>query len=296
MEIKKLREFIYLDDLSINSHLSSLGKGIPNEVVHESTDQSETTGSGGGDVSLPGIGGIKGSVEGRSLDQDVFTKRLQITAPYRFQQLIRLWEEQSIPIKSIDSGDLERGDPCYVKGKLKPMSLFKGEVLTHMFIQIVGEEEPQSALERVTDEETQEDDFDTDNIEQIEDAHKVVSNFLGPFKPVRMQLGLNSIGIPLKQDHLRVNSYSPFIQDQEYSVVGRIQKVLKEDPGSESIWDPAEITTLMREFMGDDQADELIENFVEGFTSGEGIDVTFSEADKRISAPGYVVYPIALFW
>jgi hypothetical protein len=89
---RALREFTYLDDESINSHLSSLGVGLETTHTASDMDESESTGRFAALVPSP-FGAGSASVSHRSLGSSEEQREVDITVPYRFQELIRQVKE-----------------------------------------------------------------------------------------------------------------------------------------------------------------------------------------------------------
>jgi len=122
--MSELREFVYIDDVSVNSHLSSLGRGIPQEVIRTAEDESEKAGEGG--LKFWEVG-AKGRYS--SIDRSGLEKTLSITEPYRIEDLLNALDEEGIEVyENPDPRSLARGDVVRLEGEAIPMSLFKFEV------------------------------------------------------------------------------------------------------------------------------------------------------------------------
>lgn len=85
----KLREFVYLDDISINSHLSSLGKALTREVIEQSESGTET--GAGADIKVAKGDRMWTEFSGTETTRDA-------TAPYRFEEFRDTLVTEDIPI------------------------------------------------------------------------------------------------------------------------------------------------------------------------------------------------------
>lgn len=102
--------------------MSSLGRGVPSEVVRSSEGETEKSGEAGAKVW--GIG-AKGRYSG--FDRNAIETTLQITAPYRFQDLIDELDKNDIDVyENPDPRSVARGDVVRIDGSAK----------THVAVQI----------------------------------------------------------------------------------------------------------------------------------------------------------------
>lgn len=129
-EFTELREFVYLNELSLNSHLSSLGVGIPEEILKKSGSKTEKSGSAEGGLTIPGTSlGIKGGGRLSHMDKSNVQKRIQITAPYRFEELLNQISENGFDIIGNENlGATSRVDVVKIKGKTWPSEFLKKSI------------------------------------------------------------------------------------------------------------------------------------------------------------------------
>lgn len=76
----QLKEFVYLNEVSINNHLSSMGRGVPEEIVQRSGEETET--SGNAKVGIPSVG-LGAGGQRSYLDSDNLETRITVTGPVK---------------------------------------------------------------------------------------------------------------------------------------------------------------------------------------------------------------------
>lgn len=132
---QELREFIYLNDESINNHLSSLGVGLETGRVAANLDEEEVSSRFAAVVPSP-LGSIGGSGSTRNVDSEETERNMDITVPYRFQELIRQIKDKS-EVKLPEEGDeVDYGDVVAVEGIVSPLSLSLSSDLKSLKTQI----------------------------------------------------------------------------------------------------------------------------------------------------------------
>ena len=93
--MNSLRDFVYIDESSLNSNLSSLGEGVLEEITEESEREKET--GAGGNLGIPGTSIGAGGQHSRVNTENVVST-MTILAPYRFQRLEQLVRENDIEV------------------------------------------------------------------------------------------------------------------------------------------------------------------------------------------------------
>lgn len=291
----ELREFIYLDEISLNNHLSTLGSGIPKEIVQESCSETEKSGSGEGNFTLPLTSfGIKGGGEISHLSKENMLTRMQITAPYRFEEFLKSLPENGFEVLGNEElREAIRGKVVKIEGKIWPMSLFKVETAIKLFLEMF-EEGTLENLEELPDDNGSDaqEVLSEEDFKQFKSINQLIEKFIGEKIPVRMYRNGYDIGIALDRNYMRANPFRTFAEQKEFTLVGRV----KERLSPSDTWDPNNLTSLTREYLSQDQANETLESLEQDLEGGEQFNISFEEKDKLIQGLGLVVSPIAIYW
>lgn len=276
----QLREFIYIDNDSLNNNLSSLGKGIPSEITQSSENQTEKGGKGGGRIA--GIGADGKYIK---MDRDQVETTLDITAPYRFQELLDEIEDHNISIsENPDPRGLSRSDLVKIKGNVHPMSLLKISMALDAFGQFTGDEFNQ-ALRTLGENPVPE--SDRQEMDAINTALEVIS---GSEYPIRIQTGDNTYCTKLEQTHMRQSVSEAFGDNEQYTLFGRVKRHV---PRNQE-WNPVNALDIMSRYMPDQNVgDEFMEDLQEGI--GE-FNISIKNKDLRVEGHTAVIEPIALYW
>lgn len=279
----ELRDFIYIDDISMNSHLSSLGRGIPSEIVHSSEGETEKSGEAG--ASVWGIG-AKGRYSG--FDRNAVETTLQISAPYRFQDLIESIEGDEIEVyENPDPRSLSRGDVVRIDGNAKPMSLFKFEVAIKT-IRALLNTHTQESLEALDD--SQVDDVGDVELDEIKRFQQLIEQFTGDRLPLRMVTDDWNYGVDLARTNMRISPARAFLDEQQYVLFGRVeQRILSEDS-----WDPILATNIINRYMpGEDAPEEMRDSLEE---VARQLNIPTKLEDWELPGHTATIHPIAMFW
>ncbi|WP_154019074.1 DUF6414 family protein [Halococcus agarilyticus] len=284
----QLREFIYLDDESINGHLSSLGVGLQTSRTKTAEDENESESHFSATIPTPWTN-IGGGGRHRSTDREGTEQQIDITVPYRFQELLRQIDGIS-EIKDPDIEDVERGDVIEISGTVKPMSLFRLELAAGAINTLT--EESKKAGEVITDDNSGEENVSEEEIDASEAFIEMSENVIGNRVPVRLDTDRgHSYATVLKRNYLRVPTKHAFAQAREYTLFGRVEE--KIERGKK--WHPVDMMRLTGEFAHD--AEEGIDDFNKGLQeAAKGMDVILQEEDLTLMGPANVIYPIGLFW
>ena len=314
---RELRDFIYLNDESINSHLSSLGVGLETNRREGSVQETESQGRFAALVPAP-FGLIGGNAERRKSSRDNSEKEIDVTVPYRFQELIRqINEKDDAEIKDLDEDNVRYGDVVYASGMVEPMSLFRFEIaqdanLTLQRAAIEAREELEAFHEMVRDEfgpdsipeEFSEADDDSDDhpigiskgrVGVGDKFSRVVEAVTGERVPIRLDTNNTSdqsYGAVLDRNQIRVPLTRAFSQPRQYTLFGRVEKIIENE---DQDWDPID-TTRVADTMAGDQ-DIGVGDFIKMVQNvGEDLDVRMEDRHVSISGPTTIVDPIALYW
>jgi hypothetical protein len=280
--MSELRDFVYLDDESLNSNLSSLGQGIPSEIVHSTEGEKEKGGEAGGGIMGFSLGGKYSSI-----DRDAVETTMSITAPYRFQDFLEILDERGIEIyENPDPRSLARGDVVRIQGSARPMSLFKFEVAIKTIRNILNAE-TRDSLEEL-DEGME--DVEADDLEQLSVVERLIEQFTGEQIPLRLETEDWKFGVPLERNNMRVNPPSAFIDEPEYKIVGRVEQRVVGD----STWDPIQATSIMKRYLPENEAAEELRNDLEEVATE--LSIPTEPDDWELNGHTAIIHPIAVFW
>ena len=280
--MSELREFVYLDDESLNSNLSSLGQAIPSEVVRSTEGETERGGEAGGGFMGLSLGGNYSSI-----DRDAVETTMSITAPYRFQDFLDILEDIDTEIyNNPDPRSLARGDVVRIEGTTLPMSLFKFEVAVKTIRNLV-DTETRDSLEELDEGIA---DVEAEEVEQLSTVESLIEKFTGKQIPLRVETEESQFGVPLDRNNMRVNTASAFIDEPEYKILGRVEKRVI----GQNSWDPVEATSIMKRYLPENDApDELRDNLE---TVADELSIPTEPDDWELNGHTAVIHPIAVFW
>jgi hypothetical protein len=280
--MSELREFIYLDDGSLNSNLSSLGQGIPSEIVHSAEGETEKGANAGGGFMGFSLGGKYSNI-----DRDAVETTMTITAPYRFQDFLEILEDEGIMIhENPDPQSLNRGDVVRVEGSARPMSLFKFEVALKTIRRIINAE-MQDSMEEL-DEGV--DDVSREDLKQLSVVEELLEHFTGEKIPLRFESDNWQYGVPLDRSKMRVDPPSAFLDEPEFKLIGRVERHIP-DGGH---WDPIQATSILDRYLPENEAsDELKRNLK---NVGDELNIPTESDDWQLEGQTVTIHPIAVFW
>jgi hypothetical protein len=304
----RLREFVYLDDISVNSHLSSLGEGKPQEIVDVSEKTRET--SGGGDVKILSGSHARGTV-------DSTETQMSATAPYRFERLRNKLEEEEIPI--VDNPrprEVDRGTVVRISGKFNPMSLYKIEIAVTALLDLVDEETMQSVSETDFGEESDVDSEipdpeevpgsreasdDSDDNEAIQALYRLghlfedlAGELIGDSVPIRIDYNAGgedeySVVTLLDRDKFDIPHIEAFFEEKEYVIFGRVDERI---PRNEE-WDPVRASNIFGQYFQDEDPNDFQDDWEE---AAESMGLSLESDDLVVPGRSLVIYPIAVYW
>jgi hypothetical protein len=318
--INELREFIYLDDASVNGHLSSLGVGLPKEKQQPSSHQDKSRGRVRAWLPSP-FGGVSGDIEGRRLNQNSTETEVDVTAPYRFQYLLKKIEEIGNGIKP-PTGDISYGDVVKFTGKAEPMSLFRFELAEEANLSIQEatiKAQTASSKFHQTVKEEMESNIDKHQLEKLgidlEEIKKQIEESSGPSKELfesqaelhkdltnisklmtgdRVSLRVDSkdgrFGLLLDRQQMRTPVAHAFSRPRKYTVLGRVERQIDGDKE----WDPLDTTRLLSGFS--EEAEEIngFINSIEELASELGL--VMGQKHLTLDSPATIIHPIAIYW
>lgn len=313
---QELREFIYLNDESINSHLSSLGVGLETEHVTASSDEKETTSRFAALVPSP-FGSIGGSGGVRNVDLEETERNVDITAPYRFQELIRQIKS-SYEIKLPEQGDeVNYGDVVAIEGIVSPLSLFRFEIaqdsnltLQHStiaimkqmenFRSVLEDHELSSELDEI--KRQQEGDNVVKDPTEVQEARSdltdtfvnISKGLIGERVPIRVdsqgKFRGHSYGAVLDRNQLRVPVKRAFSKPKKYTIFGRVEDTISE---SEE-WDPIDTTRVLESFANEDIGISGFMGVIRNIAEENKIEML--DEHITVEGPATVIDPLAVYW
>ena len=278
----ELRDFVYIDDGSLNSNLSSLGRGIPSEVIRSSEGETEKSGEAG--ATLWGIG-AKGNYLG--VDRNAAETTLEITAPFRFQDLIESLEEHEIDIhENPDPRSLERGDVVRISGNAKPMSLFKFEATIKTIREILNTQIKKS-LEDLDEAQNWDEEVDLGEISTVQN---LIEEFTGDRIPLRIETDDWAYGVTLERENMRILPSRAFLEEQQYILFGRVERRISRN----NSWDPILATNIMDRYMPEETNGEEMRESLED--AAREMNIPMEDEDWELSGHTATIRPIAMFW
>jgi hypothetical protein len=313
----ELREFIYLNDESINSHLSSLGVGLETGRRLASSDESEISSRFAALVPSP-IGGFGGSGGTRDVESQETEHEMDITAPYRFQELIRQVKNgYEIKLPEKEDVDVEYGDVIAVEGVVSPLSAFRLEIAQDSALTLqhstIAAEKQMVKLREVLEkhgmeqelgeiERNQEEEMNTVTPVEVREARSDVTEiFVGITKgltggrvPIRADsrrgFGGNSYGAVLDRDQLRVPVERAFYKPRKYTIFGRVEDNISES----EVWDPLDTTRVLQSFASEDVGVNHFMDVIHQISKENQIEML--DEHMMIEGPATIIDPIAVYW
>jgi len=306
----ELREFVYLDKLSVNSLLASQRVAVPEKVkdASEKINGLDTSYSGEFSLSIPTIGGASIA---RGADDTEKTRALQetqkkINDQYRFSILYEVLR-QSEMLTDLNSSDVKElsfssGDAVKISGTCDLDPFFQLFNSVSALLRIFQAEQIEHTAEHEFDVNDQKDQLILDNGLSVFDIWKDIlhGDHLGMMitndsfsYPVVMSINRGSLWIDPKRD---------FYSDKKYTVVGRVNKVVSRD----NKWDFIDLLGLMSDIFTDDSveqfrnilretADKMKTNNSSNSEQFE-LDFNIERSDYVVDGPAIVIDPIAIYW
>jgi len=300
------RQFVYLDDLAIQSLLASMGISAPEEVkkIREDTKEIEGEGDAGADIKLPYVGGAEVGAElaGSKTGREMLQTRKRISNQYVFD-ILHERVEDDIVIPSKEGMTTEDGKIVKMTGNIQTDAIYrllKG-------ISMMGEI------------------MDLDGMEQIQTAEELLYK-KGIGVSIKSDETHTSCAATLNPEKLWIDEERAFLTEKEYTVFGRVYDTF----GGGGSWDYLDVikiadTVIADETMSDlrDAANEFItalgqtsEEYErpdlgdfspDGFRQLEQVDdlqdsvestfeLSVDEREIAIDGPGVVIDPIAIYW
>lgn len=309
---EELREFMYLDSLSVQSLLASLDIAITEEEleVEEETNKKGSKGRFSGGINIPGFGNIgsKVDVSNSKTGTEMLETRKRINDQYLFSQLYDELESRdsitylpdSRPENSGGNLSFDSGDIVEISGTAKTDPLYRMLNVASLFARV--------------------DELDI-NKDKIEEARKAIYG-----KQIGMVLDAEDdwgYAMSIEKKNLWIDDpQREFLGTHPYTVLGRVEEIIP--PGKN--WDYLDILRIAGTIISDDSLDsirtvgeefiEMIDGFeqdiplpnLKGVTMEEmqslenpptrDSKISINIKDKNISIEGkaLIVNPIAVYW
>jgi hypothetical protein len=289
----ELRELIYIDDESVNGHLSSMGVGLETGIDESSGSTEDSRARFFGNINVPGLP-IKLGGEGEKHRQqtDNIETEIDITTPYRLQTLREIIKASGSKIKNPGEEGVGYKDVVEITGVVEPMSLFRFELAETVTITInEATQKMKNAMEEINGLSPSEIESEESDVRANEVLREVSMDLNDKRVPVRMDVeGTGVFGALLDREKMLVPETHAFSRPRPYTLFGRVERRIK----SNSRWEPTDTMRLGKHFTDmEDELDEFSENIK---SAAEGHGVVMNDEHLNISGPAKIVHPIALYW
>ena len=281
-----LRDFVYINEDSLNSNLSSLGRGVLEEITEESGSEKQTGGKGS--VGAPSLG-LGASGDHHRLNTENVTSTLRVLAPYRFNSLESLVETEDIPVfDGTEGSPPSRSDTIEISGEVSAMSLFKLESALGALDGMMGGE-TMDTLDELGDEDLTE-DVSPNAMRMMGKIQDVVSQFTGSAIPLRMSVNGYPFAIPLHREFMRTSAEDEFLSERQYTVFGRVERNIT----SEEEWDPVTLTRILDKDTPQEQSGQKLRADMKEWAAE--MNISMERDDMLIDGPASILHPIAVYW
>lgn len=299
------RQFAYLDDLAVRSLLASENIAVPDAVTEVTESISEE--EGGADISagvdVPFVGSAEAGMDisGSKTGRQLFETSKRINDQYVFNVLFDELQDEIEDLTDAESLRLSDGDLVQFNGVVNTDAIYRILTLINTYSEIM----------------------EIDNKEQIKQAYNLLySDAIGV--SVEDDDSRFSYGMRIKPEKLWIDRTQAFLGNKQHIVLGRVSTTL----GGDETWDYLNIAEVVDSILADETMDELRDlagQFIDAIGSAEedmevpDISSTDVDAfddlermgnvtrespfrldveDKEIAleGPGFVVYPIAIYW
>lgn len=288
----ELREIVYIDDASVNGHLSSMGVGLETGI-----DESSGTTEGGrkrffGKINVPGLPlGIGGEGEKHKEEAEDIQKQIDITTPYRLQTLREIIESSESDIKFPAKEGVNNSDVVEITGTIEPMSLFRFELAEESILKINEATEIMTdAIEKIEGASSNPQLTDG-NVVANEAIQEVAKELNDKRVPIRIDTeSAGTFGASLNRNYMTIPENHAFSRPRQYTLFARVERRIS----ANEVWEPTD-TFRMGKHLTDleDELENLSENLQE---AAEGHGVKMDDKHLNIEGPAKIVHPIALYW
>lgn len=302
----ELREFVYLDSMSVNSLLASQYVAIPETIRDVSEEIEGDDGKKGINASLgfQGVGSIGGQWKSGESEQNrrmAETER-RINDQYRFSMLYKALESsdqlEDLSTKEAtaeSSINLSQGQVIKAEGIFETDPFYRLLSAVSLLMRLLKAEDlPQEDGEFDETEElvTEEGIAVFDLWKEILHGEQIglrvePENFRYPI--------IMSIGV----ENLWVNPEREFLGAKQYTVVARLSQTIS----GEETWDFIDLLRIAGSVFSEESVDslrdaltEIGDNLAKVDEDGFQFDVEISRDDYVVDEPAIVVDPVAIYW
>lgn len=326
-ENDKLREFVYLDSLSIQSLLASMEFGTP-ESVRQLSEQSHTEQeqiAASANIGSSAVGDISGevNVSNSETGKEVLETKKRISDQHRFKHLYtKLADRNEIDCFPSDwKNDPEEYnlnsnvDIIEFSGTVKTDPLYRMMNVISLITRSISLFTPYLDFDNPENIEN----FDQETVEDVREA--VYGNQIG-LKVDVLDSDINYV-MALDEDNLWIdNPRREFSESKDYTVLGRVIGVV----GENEDWDYIDVFRVTGTVLGEDSMSTIrnvISDFIrmiDGFEkevpipdfsemdvedisqdtpenfSRHTVDIDIDDKDMSVEGPAIIVDPIAVYW
>ena len=302
----ELREFVYLDSMSINSLLASQYVAIPETVRDISEEIEGEEGNKGINASLgfQGVGSIGGQWSSKESDRDrqMAETEKKINDQYRFSMLYRSLNK-SDKLKNLSTAETD--DNSSIQLSQGQVIKAEGHFETDPFYRLLSAVSLIMRFAKAEEAPQQQRDFEDFEEMLTEEGQTVFSLWKDILHGEQIGLKIEtehfnypilmSVGI----ENLWVNPEREFLGSKNYTVVGRVVQTIT----GEEKWDFIDLLKICGSVFSDNSVDNLRDALTEvgdeiANVDEEGFqfDVEIDREDYVVEEPAVIVDPVAVYW
>lgn len=279
-EVKGLREFVYLDSMSVNSLLASHYMSVPQKVIEAVEDHEENQAQKGVEASLnlPNLLQLGGNTESSYSEKEVGRRRItnRINDQYRFTVLLKTLEEEGKIHDLTDENGKDRDQTQTNSHENKEVQnedykewdIFKEEKLVDAKIVTSSEKDEENiklspgdvvkikgkcrtdplfrafGLVSLLEPDDSGMRFKLPNEMQMDEQRKRLYNGMVGLK-IETEKGKGPFGMVVKEEKLWIDGRREFLRPREYTILGRVEG----DIPSDAKWDLVDYFRVLGEFL-----------------------------------------------
>lgn len=302
----ELRQFVYLDDLAVQSLLASKGIAMPEEITE--TDESIREAGGGGsakaglEVPMVGKADLGVDMSGSKTGREMLQTQRRITNQFAFNRLHEELDNQVIDLTENTNFSPSPGDIIKIQAPIRTDAIFRVLKVLSLFSDIA----------------------DIENQEEIQKAEEMLyEDAIGV--SIEYENSRFSFASTLKPSNLWVDEERAFLGNKEYVVFGRVFDSFDGDQK----WDYLDLAEIVDTIVADETMDDLrtvisafiekmgeakgefelpdpsqanvesfndLENLTKQAASQSAFQLGIDEHEIAIQGPGIEIDPIAIYW
>ena len=277
----RLREFVYIDNDSLNNSLSSLGRGISSEVTRATEDQTKKGGEGG--LQVVDLG-----AKGEYITSDIkkLETTLDITAPYRFQELLEELDKQGYNIKeNPDPRGLSRGDIVKVKGNVYPMFFLKFKIALNSFKHFM-DPEFNKKIQSIEENSL----YSSKEQEEFNAVSTMIDRFSGGVYPIRIEGEQGTYCTELNSEYMRQNVFDVFMENESFWLFGRVKRHVPKNKE----WTPIHAIDALQKYSPEENGNGDIQQALQQYA--RKFNISMEDDDFKVKGHTAVIEPISMYW